>query len=219
MDSNMTKGLKITALGLALTFGAVSAQAMVTISDADDGNDDASLFDSSAAGFTQSGTFGEVITLNLNSFEADGTDLTKLVAADSISMTLTAPAGYKITSISYTEGGNGETGSSGFATATGSITLDGDTRNFLTQLFTPNTNNTGWTITPLAFTGLNQTAVELNIDNVLNAFEFGGTGVAFVEKTLAEINVGLTAIPLPPAIFMLGAAIAGLATVGRRKNA
>ena len=58
----------------------------------------------------------------------------------------------------------------------------------------------------------------MSVSNSLLAFLFG-VGPATIEKTSATITGGLTAIPLPPAIWLMGAAVAALVSVKRREAA
>jgi hypothetical protein len=138
-------------------------------------------------------------------------------ATDTLFMTITAPAGYLINLITYTETGTGTTDASGFATATGSMVVDGTPINFLTQMFGPSTSS-GWSILPTPTPIANKSSIDMSISNSLVAFLFV-PGTATIEKTGAVITVGLTAIPIPPAIWMMGAAIAALLTGGRRRRA
>jgi hypothetical protein len=39
-----------------------------------------------------------------------------------------------------------------------------------------------------------------------------------IEKLSATLSVGLTPVPLPPALGLLGAALIGLTTIGKRRN-
>ncbi|MGE3772551.1 MAG: hypothetical protein AB7I32_06465, partial [Gammaproteobacteria bacterium] len=75
----------------------------------------------------------------------------------------------------------------------------------------------GWDAeTSVSFAGL-VTSATLSVTNTLAAF--GGAGSASIEKTFANLSAEIAPVPVPPAVWMLGSAIVGLATVGRRKNA
>ncbi|MGR9091919.1 MAG: hypothetical protein ACU85U_15210 [Gammaproteobacteria bacterium] len=62
----------------------------------------------------------------------------------------------------------------------------------------------------------NKNSIDINVTNSLFAFALAGGARATIEKTGASLVVGLAAIPIPPAIWMMGAAITALVTVGRR---
>lgn len=215
MDKYFLKGIGKAVAVLLLTTGFATANAAsVTISNLADGNGASSLFD--IAGVTQSDVGGDVvIELGLDNFLADGSSGLTQSAVDTLFMTITAPTGFRITSISYSEMGQGETGN-GVAMASGSIVADGTPSNFLTQVFQPDTLPNEWTISILPIAIDNKESIDVNITNSLFAFAFGAGETAQIEKTSASLTVGLTAIPIPPAIWMMGAAITALVTVGRR---
>jgi len=217
MRPNGFTGFGQLLLIVALTSVAFSASgAMVALSNVSDGNGTPAFFD--PASNAQSGAFGEIITVGLGTglgaFKADGSSAVPF-ATDTLFMTITAPAGHLINLITYSETGTGTTGATGFATATGSMVVDGTPINFLTQMFGPSTSS-GWSILPTPTPIANKSSIDLSISNSLVAFLFG-PGTATIEKTGAVITVGLTAIPIPPAIWMMGAALSALITVGRRQ--
>ncbi len=200
-------------LVLALTFVCATANASmhVELSDVSDGNGLPTLF---TGGYTQSPGQGEVITLGLLNFMADGSSAISQFAVDTLFMTITAPTGFVINSITYSETGEGNV-NDGFAAATGSMVVDGMAKNFLTQLFLPGDGANGWSITPATVAIANKESIDMSISNSLLAFLFGA-GPATIQKNSATITVGLTAIPLPPAIWLMGAAVAALVSVRRR---
>jgi len=215
MDTRMKKGFTYTGITLLLLLASsMTSAASVTLSNVMDGNGSPMFFDPS--GITQSGTFDEIITIGLDNFTADS-DGSLTSAVDTLSMTITAPAGFTITSVSYTESGTGKT-TLGVASASGSMVADGIPVNFLSQQF-PTHADSGWSITPTPLLIDSKESISLNITNSLFAFAFDPTQTARVSKTAASLVVGLTAIPIPPAIWMMGAAIAALVTVGRRRAA
>lgn len=205
----ISKTLGAVALA-AITFGANAAT--VTFSNLADGNGAPSFFDIGTTTIS-----GNQITIGINNFKADGASQVTVSALDTFSFTVTAPTGFKITKITYTESGKGET-TNGFAAATGSITADGTPKNFLTQLFIPNTSESDWSITG-SVNVANKDSIAVSIVNSLFAAAFLPTDLAYVEKTGASISVDIAPVPVPPAVWMLGSAIVGLATVGRRKSA
>jgi len=201
--------------GAALLAGSSFAAnaATVTFSNFADGNNASSFFDIGTTTVS-----GNDISIGINNFKADGTSQLTLSALDTFSFLITAPTGFKITKVSYTESGTGAT-TNGVALATGSITADGTPKNFLTQLFLPNTSLSNWSISGSVDIA-NKDSVAVSIVNSLFATTFGGIGdIANVAKTAASISVEVAPIPVPPAVWMLGSALVGLATVGRRKRA
>jgi len=205
----ISKTLGAVALA-AITFGANAAT--VTFSNLADGNGAPSFFDIGTTTIS-----GNQITIGINNFKADGASQVTVSALDTFSFTVTAPTGFKITKITYTESGKGET-TNGFAAATGSITADGTPKNFLTQLFIPNTSESDWSITG-SVNIADKDSIAVSIVNSLFAAAFLPTDLAYVEKTGASISVDIAPVSVPPAVWMLGSAIVGLATVGRRKSA
>lgn len=217
MIGNGLKSLRILfcTLVLALSWSSAHAQ-FVTFSNFIDGNGSALYFDPSS-----NSQVGNVMTLGLgvgaNAFAADGT--VTLSAVDTLSMTITAPAGYVITGVSYTEAGNGETGTGGFALATGSMVVAGTPINFLTQMFSPGDGASGWSITPAPVVIANQSEITMSITNSIFAFLFDPlNGPADIAKTSAVITVSTALIPLPPAVWLFGSAFVGLVSIGARRQ-
>lgn len=214
MDMNFLKGIGKTVAVLLLTTGFATANAAsVSVSNVMDGNASSSLFDGTV---TQSGAHGEILTLGLENFGAFG-ELFSVTAVDSVSMTITAPTGFVITSIGYEETGTATT-TNGVASATGSMIADGIPKNFLTIFSFQGDGTNSWLIKPAPIAIDNKQSIALNVTNSLFAVAFNPAGgdIATIEKTSAFVTVGLTAIPIPPAIWMMGAAITALVTVGRR---
>ena len=58
----------------------------------------------------------------------------------------------------------------------------------------------------------NQTMVAISVDN--NLFAANG---ATLTKSDAQMGVTLAPVPLPPAVWMFGSAVAGLSVIGRRQ--
>jgi hypothetical protein len=105
MDKNFLKGIGKAVAVLLLTTGFATANAAsVTISNLADGNGASALFD--IGGVSQSDVGGDVvIELGLDNFMADGSSGLTQSAVDTLFMTLTAPTGFRITSLSYSEMG------------------------------------------------------------------------------------------------------------------
>ncbi len=207
MQKNLLPALLCsTAMAMASTAQA----ATVSFTNLADGNGAALYFD---VGTTSAS--GNTLNIGLSNFTANGQSQLSLSALDTLSFLVTAPTGFHITSISYTESGTGAT-TNGFALATGSLTADGIPKNFLTQMFTPNTGASSWSISG-SIDIANKDAIAVSIVNSLFAVAFTSLDTAFISKTGASISVEIAPVPLPPAVWMLGSALVGLATVGRRK--
>lgn len=202
---------------LGATFLAVAplaAQAAtVTFSNLADGNNAAAFFDIGTTVID-----GDNIDIGINGFTANGSNQATLSALDTFSFTVKANPGFVITKVSYTESGSGQT-TNGVALATGSITADGTPKNFLTQLFTPNTGLSNWSIGGSVDVA-NKQEIIVSIVNSLFAVTFGGlTDIATISKTGATLTIETieaAPIPLPPAAWLLGSALVGLVTMGRR---
>ena len=208
MQKNLLPALLCTA---AMAMASTAQAATVSFTNLADGNGAALYFD---VGTTSAS--GNTLNIGLSNFTANGQSQLSLSALDTLSFLVTAPTGFHITSISYTESGTGAT-TNGFALATGSLTADGIPKNFLTQMFTPNTGASSWSISG-SIDIANKDAIAVSIVNSLFAVAFNPLAdIASISKTGASISVEIAPVPLPPAVWMLGSALVGLATVGRRK--
>jgi hypothetical protein len=209
--------LGLTA-AVIIGMGAAAQAATVTFSNIMDGDGSNALFDTSQTVPTGD---GDTLEIGLNDFTADGTSFPS--ALDTLSLTITADPGRTITSITYTEMGNGET-AEGVAIATGSIVADNQPINFPQVLFNQN-QQSGWTITPesQANTGMilidNKESISVSITNSLLAVAFAPNELARISKTGAFLTVTteLTEVPLPAAAWLFGSALLGLGMVKRRK--
>ena len=113
-------------------------------------------------------------------------------------MTLVAPTGY---AISYEERGNIET-TTGSPVAGGSLVAGGITSNLLSVIAGSGTAFQTWDIGPVFVPINNKQTIDVSFTNSLVASIFGGLGdIARVEKSSAILTVGLTAVPLPGALW------------------
>ncbi len=209
-------------LGLALAFLATSANAMgVVVSGLSDEGDPTTLFTGLV---TQSGLNDTTIDIGLSAFGAVDASGSGASSLDTLFMTLTAPVGFLISSISYSESGLHNNTTSGLSIATGSIVLDGSPISLGTHII-GKTRDTGaaggdviWTTGALGQPIQNKESIDISIVNSLFAFlGVPGAGAsASVVKDTSVLTVGLTAIPLPPAFLLMGTAIVALVAVKRR---
>ncbi|MCP4288830.1 MAG: VPLPA-CTERM sorting domain-containing protein [Gammaproteobacteria bacterium] len=200
---------------LSWSMMGVSQAAMdeVTFSDIVDGDGLSSLFDVDATAVDLSD--GNKLIIGLNNFSANGDSILTYSAVDTLTMTIDAPSGYFITSVSYTEGGDGQT-ENGVATATGALVADSTPINFLTQIFAPNADS-GWTITPATILIDNKTSIVVSITNSLFAFAFAPGEIAQITKTSATLTIGVEPVPLPAAVWLFGSTLIGFVAFGRRR--
>jgi hypothetical protein len=209
----------MAALAMALgTSVASAAQVQVTGVATGDGSE--TLF---GTNIDQTGVNGEVLTLDINEFIADNSGAGILLpetVTDTVTMTLTAPENYRISSILYNEGGTAQT-SEGVVTVTGSITVGGIPVNFNEEVIGGDSGGeVPWELDPipLALVG-GVDSVVVTITNTLFAFGFEPSSIARIEKTDAVLTVGLTQIPIPAAVWLFGSGLLGLIGIARRKRA
>jgi len=214
--------MKRTALGvvlvaplLALGSGAAQASSVTTYSGFADGNGLPLLFDAVATE-TGAAAGGNSLTIVVNNFKADGASSATYSALDTLAFNITAPDGYVITKIKYIEGGEGAA-NGGVALATGSINVAGTPYNFLTQLFQANDSG-AWTIQAHSLAGIDVPSLAVVPVSIVNSlFAVGGT-TATIQKINATLDVTVAAIPLPPAVWLLGSALFGVGVLGRRNT-
>lgn len=208
---NMTNKFAQVALGAAL-FGAASfaSAATVTFTGLDDADNSAALFDPATS--IQN---GNTLDFGISEFSATAAALAFQQATDTMTLTINAPTGFKITKITYSEGGTGSASSGGVSFAVASVIVNGSAIEPISRAFLGGSG--GWDAeTSVSFT-TDITSATLSVTNTLAAF--GGGGSAAIAKTFANVSAEIAPIPVPPAVWMLGSAIIGLATVGRRKSA
>jgi hypothetical protein len=201
-------------LTACLVFGVASAAnaAIVTFSDFVSGNGNDLLFDPG-----QTVPVGNDLHIGITAFFSDGRIDASLSSVDSLSVMVTAPDGYVITSIDYTESGSGFA-TNGIATASGSLVADNIPTNFVTETIVPNDSRL-WDITLDTILIDNKQSIAVSITNSLFAYSFAPGEQAFIEKTEATLTVGITAVPLPAAAWLFGSAMLGLMGVARRRKA
>lgn len=133
-------------------------------------------------------------------------------AFDTLSVLVTAPAGFRITSIGYDEGVTASAlGGSDTAVATGSVTANGVAKGLANVLYGPGSDGSNTLSTTFDYTGSLVTSAAVIITNSL--FATGPT--ASITKDFASLEVGLALIPIPASVVLFGSALFGLALVRR----
>lgn len=211
MNLNLAKKAALGA-GLLVAASAASA-ATVTFSNFNDSDNSAANYSLALNVIT-----GNHLDLGLNGFQAlvsGGPGLTN--PTDTVSFTVTAPTGYVITNVTYTETGKGKT-VNGFAAASGSVVADGFGQNLAGVTYLGNANGPWMLGTSVAVA--NKQSISVQVTNSLFAGALNPSDSAQISKTSAYFDIEVAAVPLPPALGMLGAGVLALATVGgRRRNA
>jgi hypothetical protein len=210
-----TKRIAHLAVGMALlAAGSFSAQAATaTFSGMNSGDGTDLLF--SVSGTTIDGVDGNILNVGLNSFKAVSASGAPTVLVDTFSVNITAPTGFYITSVDYDEVYS-YLSSTGVAAITLSVVANGVASNPASAAFAfSNGANVGISIPQIVY-GPGVESVSLSISNSLFAYALSNT--VEIEKLSATLSVGLTPVPLPPALGLLGAALIGLTTIGKRRN-
>ena len=208
--------LKQAALGASLMFAAAAAPASsVSFTNFVDSDHSPLLFDVSGNVIA-----GNTLTLGLNNFTASASGGSHVTSKDTVAFTVTAPDGFVITSISYRESGVATTNANGIGFADGSFIADGTPEDF-SFFITTELTSASWAIVPdpITIAISNKQQISVSVSNFLKAISLTAGGTSDISKTAAEIKVGIAAVPLPPALAMLGAGVLALATVGGRKRA
>ncbi len=206
----------VVSLLAAIAFIAIASTtqaAVATFSNILDGNGDSSLFDTTATGADP--TDGNILNIGLNDFRAEfGT----ISALDTLSFMITAPDGYFINALTYTESGSGLTASDGVAIATGSIVVNNVPVNFLSQVFGPNSGS-AWSISPILPASIfnNQPSV-VAVSIVNSLFAVGSDDNTWIEKDSAALTVNLASVPVPSSLFLLGSGLFAITFRMRRKD-
>jgi hypothetical protein len=215
--------IRSSLLLLTMLIGtSVASAATVQVTGVATGDGDEALF---GTNIVQTGANGEILTLDINDFftEDSGPGISlPATALDTVTMTLTAPENYLITSILYVENGTAETSADSVAGVNGAITVGGIPVNFNPEVIGPNSGGeVTWEIMPipLALAG-GVDSVTVTITNSLSALAFEPDASARIEKTDAVLTLGLTptAIPIPAAVWLFGSGLLGLIGVARRKK-
>ena len=211
-----------TLLAALLSIGSMAASAAVaTLENINSSDGGATLFDpgTTSIAATMDPTVN-MVTIGLMDFEAITTDVTApATALDTIFMTVVAPTGYLITGINYFESGTFDV-TGGVVVADGSIVVGGTSTDLGTPTVVTDAVGTasGTFSYPVSVDVAGLTEVDISATNSLLAAVFGSPGAsAEIIKDVAYFEVELTAVPLPPAVWLFGTAVMGLMAVRSRK--
>lgn len=206
----------VVSLLAAIAFIAIASNtqaAVATFSNILDGNGDPSLFDTTTTGADP--TDGNILNIGLNDFRAYSG---RISALDTLSFMITAPEGYFIDGLDYTESGRGLTASDGVAIATGSIVVNNVPVNFVNQVFVANSSS-GWSISPILPASIfNNQPSEVAVSIVNSLFAVGNVDDTWIEKDSAALTVNLAPVPVPSSLFLLGSGLFAITFRMRRKD-
>lgn len=201
--------LTIAAAGSFITQAATAAPVFSDLNIGSTGTGQTPLFDAAT-------DLGNVVDLGgglygLSIGLAD-VDAASTLFADNFSLKITAPTGFYISSVNYGEtysySANGVVGISMTATANGKTAAPAY---FFAGGGVGDQVPIGL-VNPFEFSTTD--IVEFSVSNTIFAFGEGST----MGKDGASVIVGLTPVPLPPALGLLGAALVSLVTVSSRRN-
>lgn len=204
---------KLLVLLAGLTVAGQSSAATATFSGFTDANP--GLFD--IATTLPDGGDPNLLNIGLSAFSAGGAIISAL---DTLNLVITAPAGYRITKITYSESGSASApGATDVAVATGSVTSNAVSLGLATVLFTPGSFGP-WSLgTFFDYSGDVVTAATVSITNSLFASGTLVGGTASITKTAASLDVDLALIPIPASVLLFGSALMGLAVIRRDRKA
>lgn len=214
MMTTLTKGI-LAGAGCALFAANVQALS-VTFGGFDDNDGFATGFDADATALAADGTFtmgdpSVSLALITQDFAVDTDPGGVDVFYDQLAFTMEAPAGWFITGIEFSETISYDATGSGFAAATASIDINGESSEAGSFGMTGSMGQNFFGTSGVVPIG-NQTLVAISIDN--NLFAANG---AQLSKSDAQVGVTLAPVPVPPAVWMFGSAVAGLSVIGRRQ--
>ena len=200
----------LVAGALFFTAGTAAQAATVTysgISSTD--NNNLIGFDTSAT----AANVGDPNTLDIGVLPFTLTTLGAGVAmSDTLLVTVTAPLGFRLLSLSFQESGS-YNATNGVIAATTQMLANNAGPPPGGQVFFSSLGNWGPLSEAIDLSGSVVTVANMSISNQLFAT---GSG-ASVFKSEAALVAQIAPIPLPPAAWMLGSALVGLVAVGRRK--
>lgn len=155
------------------------------------------------------------------------------VTSSTIAVTVTAHAGYDLSSFNLTEGGDYFYFSSTGAPLTAGVSATGQLRvtplpgvtqsagivagataanSFL------NFNTTNWTAAASVTAPVATTVANVTIQNILAAYTLNDVGYSFIEKKEVFLTVGVTPVPEPETYAMMLAGLAALGFLASRRG-
>jgi len=205
--NGVVKGLVAAGcLGLA----ANASAATVSFANFDDNDGPTIGYDADA---TAAGAGGSnVLDLVVSSFTADSSGTFGAIAFDQIAFDVMAPAGYYITGFSVFEEVDTNTESTGSVTgASLSIDVNGASYSLGQGIFS---GGSGTTTSIISNTGIIDIPKTMHLDVSIDNNLFAANG-GVISKGASSIEFQVAPVPLPPAVWLLGSAILGLATIRR----
>ena len=212
-----------------LAAGSVQA-ATVTFTNINDSNSDPGV------GFIiPADTFvGNTYDIDVSGFDAVAPSGGASSIFDTIAFKIVAPTGYYISSVSYSEAVQAiiqtpAAGDVGIASTSGSAVIDGTSYDLVGSAPLLWTSATHGAVLQTGLVSLSgqRTSLAMSITNSLSAIATG-TASAEVRKgfdanggtvpTTVQVTLGQFVVPLPPALWLMGSALFGLAVVGRRRK-
>jgi hypothetical protein len=234
----MRKHAALTCAALTLLAAATAQAAMVTISgptyaNANPGEGFGPVSDVTGPGDPVNTTVLAVEVVGFNVTAGAGAVFKNMF--DTVSFEVTAPAGYYISRIGYTEGLWTYT-TNGLTFATGSLSVEGQTSSLSGLLIPPFTTPPAFDLTFSFGTAVNVVgqpgSVSVAITNQITAVAFGSDAV-FIGKgyvdddgnpltapvqQAAKLFVEVAQIPLPASAWLLFTALAGVSVFSRRRT-
>lgn len=229
---NFKKTFRALAFALLGAVGGQASAAVVTVSGA---TVDYSFDDALLGLFGNYSIAGDTLSFDPTTFIANATTpgILTTTSATTPTITVTAKSGIKINAVSLFEQGDYYMVNNGGTTlvsaagqfivnnAPNSISAGGlGVKQSADDVGANGLFTTTWTISKSVSLS-DATSAALKLQNILIAGHGGAADLqgAFIEKKLVQFSVDTAPVPLPPAVWMLGSAIVGLVTVGRRKQA
>ena len=216
----MTFARTALAGAILMGMGAAASAAVVTL----EGDtlwfsfDDAQL-DDLFGGYSVT---GDTLSFDPTVFRAKSNSGVDVVSATTPQISVAAKEGFFLTGASLHEQGDYfRIGAAGEVAVGGQFILNNSPTSISAGPLTATTTIAAFTTTPWEIDSsgsLSGAEGSIKLQNILLAGSIeDGNFSAFIEKKLIEISVDTQAVPLPPAAWMLGSALVGLVTVGRRK--
>lgn len=145
--------------------------------------------------------------------------VTGSIAQGGVQLQITALGNNRITSVTYTEGGEYTiTGPSGLVVATGFVRVGGAETGFVPFVGSGTTTTTSWPDISVTASLPSVQSVLVDVSNILVAYVSNplSNDSAAIEKLTAGIEVTTQVVPIPPAVWLFGSALLGVGMLRRR---